>query len=198
MRIQGSRLVIVMLLALGLSGCAALSEDPVAGGDEELIEFMLAPSEAPEWVFTPDEGPVEGGSPDCTGAPYEWPDIAMRAYASQFLDRRDETVAVLLKRLDGAASVHIEAARGALEPCAPSSGAVEHGAMVEKVGDDSFAYQTRGEDEFGEFFYSNMVISCGDLLLELSSFDYSLELDQAGLERLVAPVVGRMRSDQDC
>lgn len=182
---------------IGLSGCSATGGD-IAGGDADIIPFMLTPEEAIGWSITADHGPVDGDSPDCTGAPYDWPDLTIIANASQFLDRRDETVGVVLKRLDGDASVQVEALRGALAPCAPASGEVKNGAMIKVVGDDSFAYQSVGSDESGNFAFSNMLVACGDLILETTVISYSSELDQAGLERLVAPVVGRMSADQGC
>ena len=70
--------------------------------------------------------------------------------------------------------------------------------MIGLVGDDSFAYQTRGNDERGDFTFANMLISCGGLILEALTQTYTGELDQAGLESLVAPVVARMNDAEGC
>jgi hypothetical protein len=198
MRIQGPCLAIAALLALAGCGAPVAGVGAFAGGDAEMIDFMLTVAEADGWAVTPDEGPVEGNTPDCTGAAYDWPDISMLGYASQFLDREDETVSLVLKRLDGEAALRVDAVRGALEPCAPSGGVEFNGAMIDVSGDDAFAYQTRGSDDLGDFMFSNMVIACGDLILEVSSYSYSLRIDQARLEALAAPVVDRMIEDEGC
>ena len=200
MRIQRP-FALAAVLSLTLAGCTSAGSDEVAGGDAEMIDFMLTGDDAPGWIITPDEGEVDGPSPDCTGAPYEWPEITMTAYASQFLDRPDESVSVLLKRLDGEAALRVDALRGALAPCAPSGGISYNGAMIDLVGDDSFAYQTNATDDLGDYLFSNMVIACGDLILEvssISSISYSRELDQAALESLASPVVERLVADQGC
>lgn len=150
------------------------------------------------WTITPDDGPVDGKTDDCTGAPYDWPDLQTLDHASQFLDRPDETVALVVKRVDGQASESVEALRGALAPCAPQSGAVPNGAMITLVGDDSFAYQSRSSDDLGDFTFSNMLVSCEDLILEVSLLSYSSELDQAGLEELVSPSIERLTEAGGC
>jgi hypothetical protein len=160
--------------------------------------YVLTESEAPGWVVSVDEGAVDGDSPDCTGAPYEWPNLSTVAHASQFLDRADETVNVVVKRLSGRAAQNVEALRGALEPCAPGGQPSQNGAMIELVGDDSFAYQVNASDVDGDYVFSNMLVACGDLLLEVSSISYSREIDQAELEALVAPVVRRMTDAEQC
>jgi hypothetical protein len=70
--------------------------------------------------------------------------------------------------------------------------------MIELVGDDSFAYQVNASDVDGDYLFSNMLVACGNLLLEASSISYSRELDQAELEALVAPVVRRMTDAEQC
>jgi len=108
-------------------------------------------------------------------------------------------VSVLVKRYDRAAAVNVEALREALAPCAPATAPVKrHGAMIDTVGDDSFTYQTSSSDDLGDFTFSNMLVACGDLMLEVSSMSYISQLDQAELEELVAPVVQRMSEDQGC
>jgi len=70
--------------------------------------------------------------------------------------------------------------------------------MIEPVGSDSFAYQTRGDGEGGEFGFSNILVACGPLVLEAQSISYSDELDQEELEELIAPVVDRMVAAEPC
>ena len=187
----------LLVLVLGISGCASTGGD-IAGGDAELIQLMLSPAEASGWSITPDDGPVDGDSPDCTGAPYVWPDLTTVAHASQFLSHRDETVSVVLKRLDDAAATQVEALRGALAPCARSSSESAHGAMINLVGDDSFAYQTSGSDDLGEYAFSNMLVACGDVMLEVSTISYSFKLNHAALEDLVSPIMKRIDIDEGC
>jgi len=197
MRSSVTFIAIGAIVTAMVSGCVGAATDR-AGGDPSLTVMMLSDAEAEAWLLSPDDGPVDGETPDCTGAPYDWPDLTTVAFASQFLDRRDETVGLILKRFDGAAEVMIEALRGALEPCAPASGAILHGAMIDPVGDDSFAYQSTGQGDQGEFSFSNMLVACGDLLAEASAISYSDELDQSELEELLEPVLSRMFSDQGC
>jgi hypothetical protein len=184
---------------VALVGCGgSRTSNQTAAADAELLDVILSADEAPGWTITPDEGAVDGDTPDCTGAPYTWPDISTTAHASQFLDRADETVGLVLKRLSGRAAQSVEALRGALEPCAPEGHPSLHGAMIDVVGDDSFAYQVNASDVDGDYLFSNMVISCGELILEASSISYSGRLDQAELEALVAPVVARMTAAEQC
>jgi len=199
-RIQISFVVsAIALLSVVLVSCSSgRSQDKRADAASDVSTFLLTESESPGWTITPDEGEVSGDSPDCTGAPFDWPDSAIAARASQFLDRPDETVAVVLKRLDAHAAVHVDAVRRAMQPCFASAGLSSHGAMIARSGDDSFAYQAGGSDESGDYQFSNMVIACGDLLLETMSISYSNRLDQAAIESLVAPVVARLVEDQEC
>ena len=160
---------------------------------------MLVPeTDLSGWTVTADEGPVDGDTPDCTGAPYEWPPNDTVAHASQFLDRRDESVSLVLKRTDRDGALNIEALRGALAPCTAAGQESRHGAMIKDIGDDSFAYQVRGEDAHGDFTILNMLISCGDLIVEAVAQTYSNELAQTELETLVTPVVNRMSAAGDC
>lgn len=197
MRFFGAALATALLLSALLSGCVSAATDP-SGGDPELTGMLLSDSEAGPWLLSPDNGPVDGETPDCTGAPYDWPDLGTLAYASQFIDRPDESIALILKRFDGEASVNVEALRGALEPCTPPSGAIRHGAMIDPVGDDSFAYQSAGQSDQGDYSFSNMLVACGDLLAEASAISYTGKLDQAELESLLTPVLTRMFRDQGC
>lgn len=171
-----------------------------AGGDAELAAILLTDSEAGSagWTAAADEGPVDGSTTDCTGAPFDWPDLETVAHASQFLNRPDESVALVVKRLDGDAAANIEALRQALAPCAPESGEVLHGAMITPVGDDSFAYQSLASDDQGDYVFSSMLIACGDLSLETLSISYTNELDQEELEELVAPAIERLLDAGGC
>ncbi|MCA0217982.1 MAG: hypothetical protein LCH43_11595 [Actinobacteria bacterium] len=93
----------------------------------------------------------------------------------------------------------MEALRQALAPCAPTSGPVkEHGGMIDLLGDDSFTYQSSGSDDLGDLAFSNMLVACGDLMLEVSSKSYTSQLNQSELEQLFAPLVTRMSEDQRC
>lgn len=190
------------VLLLALTGCGpSATPDPVATDHAELVALLLSPAEAESlggWVVTPDDGPVDGDSKDCTGAAYDWPDLPIVDHASQFLDRTDEMVGIVVKRLDGDAVANVEALRGALAPCTPESGELPHGAMIEPVGDDSFAYQSVGTDDQGDYVFSNMLVACDDLVLEVLSISYSNVLDQAGLEDVVAPAVGRVLDAGRC
>ena len=128
------------MVLLTLTACAPSLSD-LAGGDPEMRSLMLSSADADGWLVSPDDGPVDGGTPDCTGAPYDWPDMTVEAHAAQFLDRPNESISVVMKRYDGAAAVNVEALRQALAPCAPTSGPVrEHGAMIDLLGDDSLSY----------------------------------------------------------
>lgn len=188
------------LVAVALTGCVAVS--PAQEEKAELTAMLVQPAEAESlggWAITPDDGPVDGESTDCTGAPYDWPDINTLAHASEFLDREMESIALLIKRQDADTAANVEALRGALAPCSPSTGgARKYGAVIEPVGDDSFAYQSLGSDDMGDYTFSNMLIACGDLILEVFATTYSGDLDQAELEELVSPSVERMQDAADC
>lgn len=185
-------------MVLSLTACVGAQPEEL-GHNDELERMLITSAEALGWDITPDDGPVDGKSGDCTGAAYDWPDTRTLDHASQFLDRPDETVAVLIRRVDGDASGEIEALRGALAPCAPSTGeTLQHGAIITERGDDSFAYQTPGTDDRGNFLFTNMLISCADLLVEVLAQSYPQQLDQEGLEELISPVVQRVEVAGGC
>lgn len=191
--------LIGLFAVMALAGCS--TQPGVAKDDFDIAALLVTASEADSaggWVVSPDEGPVGGKSGDCTGAPYAWPDLREIAHASQFLDRTDETIAVVVKQVDGDAAANVQALRGALAPCAPASGEVEHGAMINPIGDDSFAYQSAGRDGGGDFTTSNMLVACGDLVLETISVSYSNQLDQAALESVVSPALDRLSAAGGC
>lgn len=198
MRIRVASLVVGALLTTTIVGCAPAADSATAAGDPELVAMLLNGSDAGGWLVSPDEGEVGGVSGDCTGAPFAWVDLRVEAVAAEFLDRPDESISLTLKRMDADASIVIDQVREALDPCTPEGTAREHGAMIDPVASDSFAYQTRGDGADGEFGFSNILIACGPLLLEGQSMSFSDELDQAELEALVAPVVERMIAAEAC
>jgi hypothetical protein len=191
---------LVALVALTITGCAAPAVTVSAVGDAELAAILVTDNEAGSagWTAADDEGPVDGSTTDCTGAPFDWPDLETVAFPSQFLNRPDESVALVVKHLDGDTAANVEALRQALAPCAPSSGGLLHGAMITPVGDDSFAYQSLASDDQGDYVLSNMLIACGNLSLEVLSISYSNQLDQSELEDVVAPAVDRLLEAGGC
>ncbi|MBN9177208.1 MAG: hypothetical protein J0I43_07560 [Microbacterium sp.] len=190
----------VLLVAVSLTACTPLLSDRSL--DEStgtaLDRLMVTVSEAPGWTVTADHGDVGGESSDCTGAPFAWPDTTIVAHASQFLDREGESVAVVLKRFDGAAAPSVDAVRRSVAPCALGQLPRRNGSMIEAIGEDSFAYQAAGTDDAGSWVMSNMVAACGDLLLETITMSSTNQLDQAELESLVSGVAERMSADQGC
>lgn len=151
------------------------------------------------WTASPDNGPVDADSTDCTGAAYAWPKIKTIAHASQFLDASDsDEIFVVAKKYDGRAAQNVVALRGALAPCTPPSGAREHGAIISRWGDDSFAYQSKGKDDTGAFVLDDTVVACGDYELEAEWTSYSQSVSQSKLEALLAPAVERMLKVGNC
>ena len=196
MRIDGHLLVLVVIAPI-LAGCTGVPAH-VSDAEVPVANLLLTAAEADGWEVTPDSGDVDGDSPDCTGAPFAWPALETVDHASQFLDRTDEVIAVVVKRLDGPGALQVDGLRGTLAPCAPSSGELEHGAIITPSGDDSFAYQAMDADDRGELTFSNMLVACGDLLVEALTRSYNSELDQEELEQLLSPVIHRIEADQGC
>lgn len=194
MRLGMSAALVCVLLA----GCAPAADSQTAGGDPDLVPLLLDGAEAGGWLVTPDDGPSGGVSGDCTGAPFAWADTRVLATAAEFLDRPDESIALILERLDGTASDRLDQVRLALAPCTPPSMTELHGAMIHPVADDSFAYQSAGTDATGDFTFSDLLIACGSLLLEGMSQSYSGQLAQAEFEDLVEPVVDRLVATGEC
>ena len=197
---QVAAVLTIVLVSVVLAGCA-----PSAGGTSaSRISTLLVSSEEARthgWTASPDNGPVDGDSPDCTGAPFAWPKIKSVAHASQFLDSSDsdsDSVFVVAKEYDGPASPNIKALRRAIAPCAPPSGALEHGAIITRWGDDSFAYQSKGKDDTGSYVLDDTVIACGDYELEAEWISYSHSVSQSKLEDLLAPAVKRMLKAGNC
>jgi len=150
------------------------------------------------WTITPDDGPLGGSTTDCKGEDYDWPDLEILAGGSQFLDREGESVALVVEKVDGDAADDVEALRGALDPCSPASTTAEHGAMITPVGEDSFAYQTPGDDGLADYLSYTMVIACGPYHLEALAYDYSEQFDQQQFEDLIAPALERVLDAGDC
>lgn len=200
MRQLGFAITVALASAVLLAGCAPSAPSGKGSG---ISTLLVSNEEASShgWTASPDNGPVDGDSPDCTGAPYAWPKIKTIAHASQFLDASDsdsDSIFVVAKKYDGRTAQNVVALRGALAPCAPPSGAREHGAIITRWGDDSFAYQSKGKDDTGAFVFDDTVIACGDYELEAEWTSYSHSVSQGKLEALLAPAVKRMLKLGSC
>lgn len=181
-----------------LAGCAASGSDTKSSGISAL-PVSIEEAKSHGWTTSPDNGPVDGDRTDCTGAPFAWPKVKTTNHASQFLDSSDsDSIFVVVKEFDHRAAPNIKAVRVALAPCAPPSGAREHGAIITIRGDDSFAYQSKGEDDTGAYVLDDTVIACGNYELEAIWTSYSLSVSQSKLEDLLAPAVARMMNAGNC
>ena len=186
--------------ALLLVGCAAPGDAPHNADNPEAMLVTRAEAAAHGgWSVSRDDGPVDGDSKDCTGAPYKWPRQKTLAHASQLLDgASDESIAIIVKRLDSSAAINLKALRGAIAPCVPATGVKLHGAMIHALGDDSFAYQSRGQDDNGTYVLDDTLVACGKYEMEAIWISYSQTFDQAGLESLLLPAVKRMIKAGHC
>jgi len=199
MRNLGLLAAVAILTGAICSGCA-----PSPGAKATLLESMLvSPSEASAhggWTVTAGTGPVDGDSADCSGKPFSWPKVKLIAHASQFLDEGDDdSIAVIVKQLDGAAAADVTALRAALKPCAPTAGVRLHGAMLQPVGEDSFAYQSMGTDDTGEYTLDDTLIACGHYEMEAIRITYSSgRPDQAGVESVLHSAIRRMLKAGHC
>jgi len=193
---------VALVTTVLLAGCVPSGSGTRAPG---IKAMLVSNGEASShgWTASPDNGPVDGDSPDCTGAPFAWPKITSVAHASQFLDSTDsdsdsDSIFVVAKKYDGQASPNVKALRRALAPCAPRSGAIEHGAIITVRGDDSFAYQSKGKDDTGAYVLDDTVFACGDYELEAEWISYSQSVSQSKLEDLLAPALSRMLKAGNC
>lgn len=195
---------VTIVLALALMSAAVLAGCTASGGGAKssgISALLVSDEEAKShgWTATPDSGPVDGDSTDCTGAPFAWPKVKTTDHASQFLDSSDsDSIFVVVKEFDNPAAPNIKAVRVALAPCAPPSGARQHGAIITIRGDDSFAYQSKGKDDTGAYALDDTVIACGNYELEAIWTSYSLSVSQSKLEHLLAPAVTRMMNAGNC
>ena len=188
-----------LIAGLLLAGCTPTGAAPQAGDPASMLVSQAEASAHGGWTVSAANGPVDGDTSDCTGAPYDWPHIKTEAHASQFLHKgTDDSISVIIKRLNGKADLNIKAVRAAVAPCAPSSGARRYGAMIKPVGDDSFAYQSEGEDESGRFVLDDTLVACGSFEMEAVCISYSQTFDQAGLESLLSSAITRMLKAGNC
>lgn len=188
-----------LIAGLLLAGCTPGGAAPEAGDPASMLVSQSEASAHGGWTVTAANGPAHGDTSNCTGAPFDWPHIKTEAHASQFLHKgTGDSISVIIKRLNGKADLNIKAARAAVAPCSPSPGAGRYGAMIKPVGDDSFAYQSEGEDESGRFVLDDTLVGCGSFEMEAVCISYSHTFDQAGLESLLSLAITRMLKAGNC